>query len=89
MRAESWTQRRPSHHSLATYTDHRPQRHRALCSAQLKISQALLYSEKCQATLLNWTRAQGALWLQPHDPREEAVVLWVPKGTETGVCVLG
>lgn len=50
--------------SHAQTTDHRPQGHRALCFAQLKIHQALLYNEKFEATLLKWTHAQGELWLQ-------------------------
>ena len=35
----------PSHHSLATCTGHRPQRHQVLCPTQFKISPALLHSE--------------------------------------------
>lgn len=68
MGAESWAHWRPSHHNLATCTDHRPQRHQALSSAQLKISQALLHREKCQAALLKWAHVQGDLWLQLGDP---------------------
>lgn len=59
MRAESWASWCPSHHSLAMCAGHKPQRHRALCSTQFKISQALLHSKKCQATLLKWTHVPG------------------------------